>query len=105
MGRSLAENVSITDSLSRAASLGLRSKLLYRILGQESAAAVILKMPKDLLYSSKLISIVSVLGALDQSTPLPSLLPGTLHVFKSHEEVTRLHSLTAAIEMVSFCFN
>ncbi|KAJ8643682.1 hypothetical protein MRB53_005430 [Persea americana] len=100
VARSLAENVSITDSLSRAASLGLRSKLLYRILGQESAAAVILKMPKDLLYSSKLISIVSVLGALDQSTPLPSLLPGTLHVFKSHEEVTRLHSLTAAIEMV-----
>lgn len=93
------------DSVSGATSLGLISKLLYCILGHESAAAVIRKVPKDLLHSSKLISMVSVLGALDPSNRLPSLLPGSLHVFKSHEEVTRLHSLTAAIEMVSYCFN
>ncbi|XP_058073295.1 tetratricopeptide repeat protein SKI3 [Magnolia sinica] len=100
MARNLASNVSTMNRASGAASLGLICKLLYCISGPESAAANILKMPQDLLQSTKISSIVSVLSSLDQSNQLQYVLPSDLHLLTSHEEGTGFHSLLALVKLV-----
>lgn len=100
VARDLVVNISTMDQVSGATTLGLIVKLLYCITGLESAVGIILKMPRQLLESSKIIFIVSVVGALYQSDQLQSFLPRALNVTTSHEEVTRLHSLIAVSKLV-----
>ncbi|XP_077215961.1 tetratricopeptide repeat (TPR)-like superfamily protein isoform X2 [Tasmannia lanceolata] len=98
--RNIAANIATMNQGSAAASLGLVCKLLYCISGQESAATTILKMPKELMQRPKVSSLVFVVSSLDQSNRLQSFLPGDFHIQRSHDEITRLHSLIAIVKQI-----
>ncbi|KAG9455553.1 hypothetical protein H6P81_000061 [Aristolochia fimbriata] len=100
MARNLAKSVSTMNQTSGLAATGLILKLLYCISGQISAASSILKVPRNLMHSVKITSILSVLVALDQSGQLQSFLPSDLSFVSSCEEITALHSLIATVKLV-----
>ncbi|XP_043711389.1 LOW QUALITY PROTEIN: tetratricopeptide repeat protein SKI3-like [Telopea speciosissima] len=100
MARSLAASVSTMESTAGATSISLIFKLLYHISGIESAVTSILKMPRELLQSSKISFIVSAIHALDHSGRLESTVSITRRFVTSHEEITGMHSLIALSKLV-----
>ncbi|XP_042507077.1 tetratricopeptide repeat protein SKI3 [Macadamia integrifolia] len=100
MARNLAASVSTMESTSGATSISLIFKLLYHISGIESAVTSILKMPRELLQSSKISFIVSAIHALDHSSRLESIVSITRRFVTSHEEITGMHSLIALSKLV-----
>ncbi|XP_010270637.1 PREDICTED: tetratricopeptide repeat protein SKI3 [Nelumbo nucifera] len=100
VSRNLAASIPTMERTSGVVSISLICKLLYHISGQVSAITSIMKMPKELLQSSKISFIVSAINALDHSKRLESLIPSTRHVLKSYEEITGMHSLIAISKLV-----
>ncbi|KAK9143727.1 hypothetical protein Syun_013127 [Stephania yunnanensis] len=93
--RNLAASVSSMDKKAAAVPISLICKLLYHILGLESAMTSILKMPSELLRSSKISFVISAIDALDHSNRVESAVKITRESLVSLEEITRMHTLIA----------
>ncbi|OUZ99531.1 Tetratricopeptide repeat-containing domain [Macleaya cordata] len=100
VARNLAASVSSMDHVTASASISLIFKLLYHILGIESATSSILKMPRGLLKSSNISFIISVIDVLDHSNRLESVLASSRDSLTSHEEIAEMHSLIALGKLV-----
>ncbi|KAF6160918.1 hypothetical protein GIB67_025453 [Kingdonia uniflora] len=95
VARTLASSVSTIDQTTAAASISFIFKLMYWISGQESTTTSILKMPRELLKSSKISFIVSVIDALDHSNRLESVISTTRDCLTSQAEITGMHFVIA----------
>ncbi|KAK9147526.1 hypothetical protein Scep_006283 [Stephania cephalantha] len=93
--RNLAASVSSMDKKAAAVPISLICKLLYHISGLESAMTSILKMPSELLRSSKISFVISAIDALDHSNRVESAVKITRESLVSLEEITRMHTLIA----------
>lgn len=99
--RNLAKNISTFNYSSGVAAVGLICKLLYHILGLESVATSVGRIPRDLAKNSKIYSIVSVFMALDTSGQLHSFFPTIFQYLHGNHQSVELHSLVATVKMVS----
>ncbi|GMH17265.1 hypothetical protein Nepgr_019106 [Nepenthes gracilis] len=98
--RELAALVSTMGHSSVASSISLICNLLYHISGMESAINSILKMPKELLQSSKVSFVVSAVHALVPSNHLESVVSSSRYLLSSQEEITEMHVLIALSKLV-----
>ncbi|KAK9103609.1 hypothetical protein Sjap_020863 [Stephania japonica] len=93
--RNIAVSVSSMDKKAAAVPISLIFKLLYHISGIESTMTSILKMPSELLRSSKISFVISAIDALDHSNRVKSAVNITRESLVSLEEITRMHTLIA----------
>ncbi|KAJ4965925.1 hypothetical protein NE237_017774 [Protea cynaroides] len=100
VARNLLASVPTMEKTFGATSISLIFKLLYHISGIDFAVTSILKMPRELLQSSKISFIVSAIHALDHSSRLASVVSVTRHFVTSHQEITGMHSLIALSKLV-----
>ncbi|KAJ0987147.1 hypothetical protein J5N97_005503 [Dioscorea zingiberensis] len=100
LARTLLSNISTMDKRFAVAALGLVCKLIYFISGQHSVAAVIQKLPRELLENKRIGFIVATLIALDPNSQLQVLLPSLLQTVGWHDAATELHSIIAISKMM-----
>lgn len=101
VARNLAEKVSTMNQTCATAALGLICTLIYRITGEDRAAAMILKLPKKFLQSVRMSFIVTTIAALDPRGELQLLLLNNFHSVTSHDVVAEMHSIIAIRKMIS----
>ncbi|XP_020526306.1 tetratricopeptide repeat protein SKI3 isoform X1 [Amborella trichopoda] len=93
--KKLVEMVSSMNWTSGAATLALVCKLLYHISGQETAAAMVLSSPRELLQNSKLSTVACLVTVLDLSGVHRLFFQSSFQKLFSHEDAPILHSLLA----------
>lgn len=104
VAKNLARIVSTMQQRCLVAALRLICSLIYCISGQNPAVEFLLKLPKEILQSTKVSSIVAALDVLCPSSQLEMLLQSNLQTFASRDSVTELLSLICMRKMVKFPF-
>jgi len=100
--RNLAKILSTLKQRCAVAASRLICSLIYCVSGQNPAATFILKLPRDLLQSTKMSLIISTINALNPTSQLEMLLQSNLQNFASHDVITELHSIMSMSKMVKF---
>ncbi|KAJ4836894.1 hypothetical protein Tsubulata_037363 [Turnera subulata] len=100
--RSLAASVSKMERTSAAASVSFICRQLYYISGLDSAIASILKMPEELLRSSKVFFVVLAIHALDQANRLESAVSRSRGSILSSEHLIEMHYLIVFAKLVKY---
>ncbi|QHO00942.1 hypothetical protein HN51_035757 [Arachis hypogaea] len=76
-------------------------RLLYYINGLDAVITNIMKMPKELIQSSKVNFVMPAIDALDGHNRLGFLVSSNLYFLKDHDEIARVHFLIALGKPVS----
>ncbi|XP_057975625.1 tetratricopeptide repeat protein SKI3 isoform X2 [Malania oleifera] len=98
--RDLAVSFSSMERTSGAVSISFICRLLYYISGKESAVNSILKMPRELLQSSKVSFITAAIHALDLKNRLGVVVSSSRYVVASQEENTEMYFLVALGKLI-----
>ncbi|XLT08583.1 hypothetical protein HN51_054376 [Arachis hypogaea] len=98
--RSLAASVSSMEKTAIKISISFIFRLLYYISGLDAVITNIMKMPKELIQSSKVNFVMSVVDALDGHNRLGFLVSSNLYFLKDHDEIARVHFLIALGKLV-----
>ncbi|KAK7366458.1 hypothetical protein VNO80_08448 [Phaseolus coccineus] len=100
VARSLAATLSSMQRTSVATSICFICRLVYYICGLDAVITNILKMPKDLLQSSKVSFVMSAIQALDGQNRLEFVVTGSRYFLKYYEEIAGMHLLVALSKLV-----
>ncbi|XP_027913014.1 tetratricopeptide repeat protein SKI3 isoform X1 [Vigna unguiculata] len=100
VARSLAVTLSSMQRTSVATSICFICRLVYYICGLDAVITSIVKMPKDLLQSSKVSFVMSAIHALDGQNRLEFVVTGSRYFLKYYEEIAGMHLLIALSKLV-----
>ncbi|XP_057450382.1 tetratricopeptide repeat protein SKI3 isoform X2 [Lotus japonicus] len=98
--RNLVANLSSMEKTYVATSICFICRLVYFISGLDAVITGIVKMPKELVGSSKVCFVVSAINALDGANRLGFVVSSTRYFLKNHEEIARMHFLVALGKLV-----
>ncbi|XP_015936190.1 tetratricopeptide repeat protein SKI3 isoform X1 [Arachis duranensis] len=98
--RSLAASVSSMEKTAMEISVSFIFRLLYYISGLDAVITNIMKMPKELIQSSKVNFVMSAIDALDGHNRLGFLVSRNLYFLNDHDEIDRVHFLIALGKLV-----
>ncbi|XP_068467827.1 tetratricopeptide repeat protein SKI3 isoform X3 [Phaseolus vulgaris] len=98
--RSLAATLSSMQKTSVATAICFICRLVYYICGLDAVITNIVKMPKDLLQSSKVSFVMSAIHALDGQNRLEFVVTGSRYFLKYYEEIAGMHLLVALSKLV-----
>ena len=102
MARSLAASLSSMEKSAMEMSISFIFRLLYYICGLDAVITNIVKMPKELLQSSKVSFVLSAINALDGHNRLGFVVSSGRYFLKYHDEIARMHLLIALGKLVFF---